>query len=186
MDSRHPRGSKRNSPHQAAEPVRAGIPDQGSPAPPARLRTTAQGVIASLVLPARPAPSQPASPLPPTGLRRLPRDASILYDIGRVDGSGRVASSDIISALRWQAGGKLDVILTPRTIVIRAAPDGVLSVPRRPCIIIPSHARRPHGIQTGDRVLIAAAPDHDLVIVYPLSALDDMISRYHSPSREAG
>jgi hypothetical protein len=143
-------------------------------------------VIASLALPAaRPAPSQHASPLLLTGLHQPPRDASMLYDIGRVDGSGRVASNDIINALRWQPGSKLDVILTPRTIVIRAAPRGQLRVPQRPCIIIPSHVRRPHDINPGDHVLIAAAPDYGLVIVYPLSALDEMISRYHSAHREA-
>jgi hypothetical protein len=147
--------------------------------------TTAQGVVASLALPAaRPAPSRPASPLPLSGLHQLPRDASMLYDIGRVDDSGRVASSDIINALHWRPGSKIDVILAPRTIVIRAAPGGLFSVPRRPCIIIPSHVRRAHDIKPGDHVLIAAAPDHGLVIVYPLSALDEMISRYHSAHRE--
>jgi hypothetical protein len=108
----------------------------------------------------------------------------MLYDIGRVDGSGRVASNDIINALRWRPGSKLDVILTPRTIVIRTAPGGRFRVPKRPCIIIPSHARRPHGISPGDHVLIAAAPEFGLVIVYPLSALDEMISRYHAAHRE--
>ena len=153
---------------------------------PAKLpQTTAQGVIASLALPAaRPAPSQPASPLPLAGLPQLPRDASVLYDIGRVDGSGRVASNDIIDALHWQPGSKLDVILTPRTIVIRAASGGQFRVPQRPRIVIPAHVRRPHGINRGDHVLLAAAPDHGLVIVYPLSALDEMISRYHSAHRE--
>jgi hypothetical protein len=149
--------------------------------PAMRPQTTAQGVVASLPLPlARPAPSQPASPLPLTGLHRLPRDASMLYDIGRVDGSGRIASIDIVNALNWSPGSKLDVILTPQSIVLRSAPDGLYSVPQRPCIVIPSHARRPHGIKPGDHVLIAAAPDHGLVIVYPLSALDQMISCYHS------
>jgi hypothetical protein len=95
-------------------------------------------VIASLALPAaRPAPAQPASPLPLTGLHQLPRDASMLYDIGRVDSSGRIASNDIINALRWRPGSRLDVILTPRTIVFRAAPRGQFRVPQRPCIIIP-------------------------------------------------
>ena len=75
--------------------------------------------------------------------------------------------------------------MTPRSIVIRAAPDGLFSVPQRPCIVIPSHVRRPHGIKAGDHVLIAAAPDYGLVIVYPLSALDEMISLYHSAQREA-
>jgi hypothetical protein len=119
-----------------------------------------------------------------SGLHQLPRDASMLYGIGRVDGSGRVASSEIINALRWLPGSRLDVIVTPRTIVIRTAPGGRLRVPPRPCIVIPSHARRPHDISPGDHVLIAAAPEFGLAIVYPMSALDEMISRYHSAHRE--
>jgi len=143
-------------------------------------------VVTSLVLPAaHPASSQTVGPLPLADLSRLPRDASMLYDVGRVDSAGRIASNDIINALHWEPGSRLDVILTPRIIVIRAAPDGLYFVPRRPRIIIPSHARRPHGIKPGDHVLIAAAPEYDLMIVYPLSSLDEMISRYHSAESEA-
>jgi hypothetical protein len=150
-----------------------------------RPQATAQGIVASLALPpARQAPARLASPLPPAGLHQLPRDASMLYDIGRVDSSGRVASNGIVDALRWRPGSALDVIVTPHTIVIRTAPGGRLRVPPRPCIVIPSHARRPHDIRRGDHVLIAAAPEFGLVIVYPLSALDEMISRYHSAHRE--
>ena len=151
-----------------------------------RPQTTAQGIVASIVLPpAGPAPAELPSPLPLTGLHQLPRDASMLYDVGQVDSSGRVASTDLIDALHWQPGSKLEVIVTPRTIVIRTASDGPFAVPRRPCILIPSHARRPHGIKAGDHVLIAAAPDYGLVIVYPLAALDEMISRYHAAQPEA-
>jgi bifunctional DNA-binding transcriptional regulator/antitoxin component of YhaV-PrlF toxin-antitoxin module len=110
----------------------------------------------------------------------------MLYDIGRVDGSGRIASNDIVNALNWSPGTRLDVILTPPSIVLRSAPAGLHSVPQRPCIVIPAHARRPHGIKAGDHVLIAAAPDLGLVIVYPMSALDEMISRYHSARPTAG
>ncbi len=109
----------------------------------------------------------------------------MLYDIGQVDGAGRVGRNDIVNALHWQPGSRLDVTLTPRAIVIRAAPGGLFSVPRRPRIIIPSHARRRHGIRPAEHVLIAAAPDYGLMIVYPLSALDEMISRHHSPESEA-
>ena len=179
--------AKRGLPYPAAKPLTpTGTPKQGGPPPTSRPQATAQGIVASLVLPpVRPAPAPPASPLPPTGLHQLPRDASMLYDIGRVDGSGRLTSNGITNALRWHHGSKLDVILTSRSIVIRAAPDGLFSVPRRPCIIIPAHTRRPHGIKPGDQVLIAAAPDYGLVLVYPLSALDEMISRYHSAQCEA-
>jgi bifunctional DNA-binding transcriptional regulator/antitoxin component of YhaV-PrlF toxin-antitoxin module len=109
----------------------------------------------------------------------------MLYDIGRLDASGRVASSDIIGALGWRPGSRLDVVVTSLAIVIRAAPDGRYSVPQRPCIIIPVSARRPHAIKPRDHVLIAAAPDYGLVIVHPLAALDAMLSSYHSAQREA-
>ena len=178
---------KRGLPYPTAKELTpTGIPKQGGPPPASRPQATAQGIVASLALPpTRPAPAPPASPLPPAGLHQLPRDASMLYDIGRVDGSGRLTSNGIINALRWHHGSNLDVILTSRSIVIRAAPDGIFSVPRRPCIIIPAHARRPHGIKPGDQVLIAAAPDYGLVLVYPLSALDEMISLYHLAQCEA-
>jgi len=170
------------NPERSAEPAHSKGKSALSPVQP---RTTAQGIVGALTLPAvRPEATQPVSPLPLGGLHQLPRDASMLYDIRRVDRSGRVASSDIVDALRWRPGSTLDVIVTPRMIVIRAAPGGRLRVPPRPCIVIPSHARRPHGISPGDHVLIAAAPGFGLVIVYPLSALDEMISRYHAAHRE--
>ena len=181
MAALNPRGTQRGLPSQTAgSPARKGKPSQA-----ARARTTAQGIVTALALPAaRAETDQPVSPLPPGGLRQLPRDASMLYDIRRIDKSGRVASGDIIDALRWQPGNALDVIVTPPPISSPTAPGGRLRVPPRPCITLPAHARRPHGISPGDHVLIAAAPDYGLVIVYPLSALDEMISRYHSAHRE--
>jgi AbrB family looped-hinge helix DNA binding protein len=110
----------------------------------------------------------------------------MVYDIGRVDTSGRVLSGDLVEALRWQAGDKLEVVLTQGAIVIRVSPDGPFSVSRRPRIIIPAEARRRHGIRPGDHVLLAGAPDYGVVIVYPLSALDDMIAGYHSAHSAAG
>jgi AbrB family looped-hinge helix DNA binding protein len=113
-------------------------------------------------------------------LHQLPRDTSMLYDIGLVDTSGRIGNREIVDALRWRPGDKLETILTQGAIVIRLSAGGLFSVPQRRRIIIPAAARRRHGIRPGDHVLIAAAPDYEIVIVYPLSALDEMIARYHS------
>jgi hypothetical protein len=181
MDARNLRSTQRGLPRQTAgSPAR-----KSAPSPTARPRTTAQGVVTALALPAAPGETaRPVSPLPLGGLHPLPRDASMLYDIGRVDDSGRVASGEIIDALAWRPGSTLDVIVTPRTIVIRTAPGGRFRVPQRPRIIISPHARRAHDISLGDHVLIAASPEFGLVIVYPLSALDEMISRYHAAHHE--
>lgn len=106
----------------------------------------------------------------------------MLYGIGRVDTSGRVANGDIVEALHWQPGDKLEMILTQGTIVLRLSPDGLFCVPRRPRIIIPARARQHCAIRPGDRVLLAAAPDYGIVIVYPLPIVDEMVARHHSAS----
>jgi hypothetical protein len=143
-------------------------------------RPAAQEIIKALVLPAPGAPPGPPRALPLTRLHRLPRETSMLYGIGRVDSSGRIANREIIDALHWRPGDRLDIALAASAIVIRASPDGPLRVPRRPSIVIPRPARTLHRIEAGDHVLLAAAPAYDVVIVHTLSALDDMLASYHS------
>jgi hypothetical protein len=145
-------------------------------------RPAAQEIIKALALPASGAAPGPARALPLTRLQRLPREASMLYGIGRVDSSGRVANREIIEALHWLPGNRLEVVLMSSAIVIRACPDGLMRVPQRPCIVIPRPARTLHRIETGDQVLLAAAPAYDVVIVHTLSALDDMLASYHPTS----
>jgi bifunctional DNA-binding transcriptional regulator/antitoxin component of YhaV-PrlF toxin-antitoxin module len=145
-------------------------------------RPAAQEIIKALALPARGAAPGPPRALPLTRLQRLPRETSMLYGIGRVDSSGRVANREIIEALHWRHGDRLEIVLMSSAIVIRACPDGPLRVPQRPSIVIPRTARTLHRIEAGDHVLLAAAPAYDVVIVHTLSALDDMLASYHSTS----
>ena len=104
----------------------------------------------------------------------------MLYGVGRVDASGRVASRDIVRALGWHPGDKLDVVTALGAIVILASPDGLFTVPPRPCIVIPAAARRQHDIEPGDHVLLAAAPEYGIVIVHTRQAMNDMLASYHS------
>lgn len=150
-----------------------------------RPQKTAQCVVKALTLPASlPVSSQPLPP-PLVSLHRLPHDTSLLYGIGRVDTSGRVANGEIVEALRWRPGDKFETILSQGAIVIRASPHGLFSVPRRPRIIIPARARQRCAIRPGDHVLLAAAPAYGIVIVYPLSIVDEMIASYHSANLDA-
>jgi bifunctional DNA-binding transcriptional regulator/antitoxin component of YhaV-PrlF toxin-antitoxin module len=55
----------------------------------------------------------------------------------------------------------------------------------KPCILIPAGARRLHNIETGDHVLLAAAPEYGIVIIHTRQAINDMLARYHSASPPA-
>jgi len=140
-----------------------------------------QQVIAALTLAERRAMStEPMRALPVPDLQRLPHDGSMLYGIGRVDASGRVTDHEIVDALGWRPGDAVEVIVAPWAILMRTSPQGLVSVPRRPCIVIPVTVRRHRRIATGDQVLLAAAPDYGVVLVHTLSELDDMLTDYHS------
>jgi bifunctional DNA-binding transcriptional regulator/antitoxin component of YhaV-PrlF toxin-antitoxin module len=114
------------------------------------------------------------------GLHQLSRDTTMLYGVGRVDASGRVSNRDIVRALGWQPGDKLEVIPALGGIVILSSPDGLLSVPLKPYIVIPAAARLLHNIEAGDHVLLAAAPEYGIVIIHTRQAVNDMLARYHS------
>jgi bifunctional DNA-binding transcriptional regulator/antitoxin component of YhaV-PrlF toxin-antitoxin module len=143
-------------------------------------RTAAQAIVAALALPLSPASAEPPRPLPLINLHRLSRDTTMLYGVGPVDASGRVKNSDIVRALGWQPGDKLEVIPGLGGIVIFSSPDGLFTVPFKPCVVIPAAARRIHDIQPGDHVLLAAAPEYSVVIVHTRQAVNEMLARYHS------
>ena len=106
----------------------------------------------------------------------------MLYGIGQVDASGRVADHRIIKALGWQQGRELTVTVASRVIIIQASAGGIHRTPRKPCIVIPATARHQCDIAVGDLVLLAAAPRYGFVVVHTLAALDDMLAQYHAQS----
>jgi bifunctional DNA-binding transcriptional regulator/antitoxin component of YhaV-PrlF toxin-antitoxin module len=149
--------------------------------------TRSQQVVAALSLPHLPRlATESVCPLPLPELHNLSRDGSLLYGIGPVDESGRVAGQDIVTAMGWRPGDRIEIITIPQAIILRASPSGLLRVPRRPRVVIPAAVRHLRGMSAGENVLLVAAPDHGLIIVHTLRELDDMLSAYHSPAPEPG
>jgi hypothetical protein len=145
--------------------------------------TSVQDVVAALSLPTLGIRSTEAvRPLPLTELHQLPHETSMLYGIGRMDASGRISDRHIVQALGWDPGHRLQVALIARGIVIRSSTNGPITVPQTQRLAIPLVARHHCNIRAGDNLLLAAAPDHGIVIVHSAAALDDMIVQYHAPS----
>ena len=118
-----------------------------------------------------------ARPLPLPCLLERP---DVIYGSGRIDASGRVTDQVIITALGWRGGDRLTLTASAGVMVVRRDSGGILTVPDRPCIVIPAAARSRCGLRTGDRVLLAALPGQDTLAAYSFAVVDQAL-RAHAP-----
>jgi hypothetical protein len=115
-------------------------------------------------------------PLPPLP---APRTSAVVYGMAAVDCHGRVADRAVLAALGWAAGCRLDFQQVQRLLVIRAHSCGVFQVNRQGHLRLPAHVRHCCGVRTGDRVLLAADPEHGVLVVHPPAALDELVAGCH-------
>jgi bifunctional DNA-binding transcriptional regulator/antitoxin component of YhaV-PrlF toxin-antitoxin module len=114
----------------------------------------------------------------PPGVQAVPRD--VVYGIGRIDSSGRVADRTVIDALGWRAGDRLTLTATAGVVIARRAPDGMLTMPAKPYVAIPAALRRRCGLEAGELVLLAVLPAQDALAAYSLTVVDQAL-RAHAP-----
>jgi hypothetical protein len=110
----------------------------------------------------------------------------VVYGIGRVDASGRIADRAVISALGWAGGDRLTLTADAGVVTARRDPGGMVTLPGRACITIPAALRRRCGLEPGDRVLLAAVPADDTLTAYCLAVVDQAIRAHGSPPHAQG
>jgi hypothetical protein len=108
----------------------------------------------------------------------------VVYGIGRIDASGRIADRAVISALGWRGGDRLTLTADAGVITARRDPGGLVTLPGRAYLAIPAVLRRRCGLRPGDRVLLAAVPGDGTLTAYCLAVVDQAI-RAHGSSLHA-
>jgi hypothetical protein len=116
----------------------------------------------------RPLPLARPVPAPPT-----PED--VVYGIGRIDSSGRIADRTVTTALGWRDGDRLTLTADAGVVTARRDPGGMVTLPARAYITIPAALRRRCGLHPGDRVLLAALLHEDTLAAYSLAVVDQAI-----------
>jgi hypothetical protein len=101
--------------------------------------------------------------------------AGVVYGIGRLDGSGRVADRDVTAALGWRGGDRLTLTAEAGVVIARRDPGGMVTVASRAYIPIPAALRHRCGLRPGDRVLLAAVPADDALAAYSFAVVDQAI-----------
>ena len=152
-----------------AQPLAPVIPSSAVPAGRQRVKSAA----------GRPLPL--ARPIPAPSLPE-----HVVYGIGRIDASGRIADRTVISALGWHGGERLTLTADAGVVTARRDRGGMITLPARAYIAIPAELRRRCGLQPGDRVLLAAAPAGDTLNAYSLAVVDQAIRAYGAPPHAQG
>jgi hypothetical protein len=119
-------------------------------------------------------------------LLALPRRGALRYGMARVDAGGVVSHRATVTALGWQPGDRLHVASIGGSVVVHRHPNGPFSMPNGPYLQLPAAIRKRSGARAGEQVLIAADPNHDVLVVHPLAALDSMITAYPASLVQGG
>ncbi len=153
-----------------AQPLAPVIPSSGVSAARQRARSAT----------GRPLPLAPSEPVPSA-------PADVVYGIGRIDASGRIADRAVTSARGWRGGDRLTLTADAGVVTARRDPGGMVTVPGRAYVAIPAALRRRCGLEPGDRVLLAAVPADDTLTAYCLAVVDQAIRAHGAfPHAEGG
>jgi hypothetical protein len=120
------------------------------------------------------------NPLSLAPFAALPRLGALRYGMGRIDASGRVSDKTMLNILGWRPGQHLAITVVETAVVVHPHPAGLFVVPSARYVVLPAPVRRRCGFQRGDRVFLAADSSHEVLVVHPMTALDTMITAYHS------
>lgn len=128
---------------------------------------------------ARPADGGLRRPLPVPPLRGRPTPG-VVYGVATVDRCGRLASRHLLRALGWPPGRRLEIRDADDVLVIHADPAGAFRTTGHGDLRVPARVRRRCGLLVGDRVLLAADPASDRLLVFPPTVVDAMIAARHA------
>ncbi|MFC5237765.1 AbrB/MazE/SpoVT family DNA-binding domain-containing protein [Pseudonocardia zijingensis] len=93
-----------------------------------------------------------------------------------LDRGGRIADRAAIEALGWTPGTRLHLDAARTHLTLRATIDGVLVVKDHRYLWLPAAVRHRLDLRPGDRVLLAAQPKRQTLVVCPPAALDELLA----------
>jgi hypothetical protein len=114
------------------------------------------------------------------------RTANTVYGMSVLDRGGRIADRAVIDALGWTPATRLGLDAARTHLTLRAAIDGALAVKDHRYLWLPAATRQRLGLRPGDRVLLAAEPERQTLVVYPPAALDELLAHGRSASEAGG
>jgi hypothetical protein len=127
--------------------------------------------------------AKPGSPVALPMLPRLPTSTTadaLMLGMARVDRSGRLCNRDLFETLAWRPGHRVDMALADGVLVIARAASGPHAVRSRGELGIPLALRQLCGIAPESTVLLAASVAEDVLAVYPVALVAQLLIEFHA------
>ncbi|MET3424831.1 bifunctional DNA-binding transcriptional regulator/antitoxin component of YhaV-PrlF toxin-antitoxin module [Actinoplanes tereljensis] len=96
-----------------------------------------------------------------------------------MDRSGRLIAVEILAALGWRPGVRLDARARAGLVLVTADEQGTFVLRRRDELRLPATVRHWSGLTTGCRVLLVAEPESERLVIHPPAALGAMLREFH-------
>ncbi|MBF6211875.1 hypothetical protein IU433_22315 [Nocardia puris] len=111
--------------------------------------------------------------MPPTSYSRV----KVVFGSVLVNYAGRIAERSVLSSLGWEAGTPIHIEpVLPDVILVTSPSDGVYAIARNGQLPIPARIRRAARVRIGHRVLLAAHPDQNRLIIVCQNAFDTLVA----------
>jgi hypothetical protein len=129
----------------------------------------------------RPTPQTP-QPLPPLPTTRPPaiEPDNLVLGMARLDRTGRVHDHTVLTALDWHTGQRIDITTVHDTILVHATPTGLHTIGARGEVTLPAAARALCDIPANSRVVPAAVPSENVLLVHPPETVASLLCAHYT------
>jgi hypothetical protein len=97
-----------------------------------------------------------------------------------IDDRGRFADRSPLQVLQWRSGLPVAMCVLPGAVVIVPHRNGRHAITRQGYLRLPACVRHVCRLEAGDRLLLVACSDRDLLVAYTMAALEAMLLAYHT------
>ena len=96
----------------------------------------------------------------------------------RIDDHGRVSNRSAVRALEWAPGQNVSYVADGSCIRVQRVDHGRWMIGRDGYLHLPAQYRHMCNLHSGDQAVIAAAPEHRLLVVMPISVVAEALWNY--------
>lgn len=119
-------------------------------------------------------------PLPVAQLADTVPESKTHLVVTRMDQHGRLADRTPLLALRWLPAQRVTFAADSHGGVLLVRRGGLEAITGQGHLRVPARVRHVLRLTAGERLLVAAFTQHDLLIVHTMAAVDAMMLAYHA------